>query len=290
LTRAEIIIDNDVSLDGEGNLIVDGLEVRSGDNVFSLPRWAKAELCGLVVTGAKGETGIRSSGVLAVRNSTVSGNEGGIRNGGIDTTEGSMTMTGVTVYGNICRRDDCAGGIQNFGTLEMTNCTVSGNQTLSAGGQVGGIFNGGTLRMESSTVTGNTYAPGEEKADIFGSYGGTITVANSLIDADCYMEDRAVVLSNGYNIESPGDTCGFDQAGDQSAVSAELLNLAELADNGGPTMTHEPGEGSVAIDQIPLEGCLDQDQRGAERPQGDACDVGSVEVEPPCSSASGGCL
>ena len=211
LTRAQIIIDNDVSLDGEGNLIVDGLEVRSGDNVFSLPRWAKAELCGLVVTGAKGESGIGSSGFLTLRNSTVSGNEGGIRNGSIDSAEGSMTMTGVTVSGNICRQDDCAGGIQNFGTLEMTNCTVSGNQTLSAGGQVGGIFNGGTLRMESSTVTGNTYAPGEEKADIFGSYGGTMTVANSLIDADCYMEDRAVVLSNGNNIESPGNTCGFHQ-------------------------------------------------------------------------------
>jgi hypothetical protein len=283
LTRAEIIIDNDVSLDGEGNLIVDGLEVRSGDSVFSLPRWAKAELCGLVVTGTKGEAGIASSGVLTVRNSAVSGNEGGIRNGSIDTTEGSMTMTGVTVSGNICRQADCAGGIQNFGTLEMTNCTVSGNQTLSAGGQVGGIFNGGTLRMESSTVTGNTYAPGEEKADIFGSGGGTITVANSLIDADCYMEERAVVLSNGYNIESPANTCGFDQTGDQSGVTAEQLNLGPLADNGGPTETHALEAGSKAINKIPASDCdVDEDQRGEPRPEtgGTMCDVGSVEVQP----------
>jgi hypothetical protein len=296
LTQAQIDIDNDVSLDGEGNLTVDGREVRSGDSVFSLPRWAKAELCGLVVTGAEGEAGIASSGVLTMRNSAVSGNEGGIRNGGIDTTDGSMTMTGVTVYGNICRRADCAGGVQNFGTLTMTNCTVSGNQALS-GSQAGGIFNGGTLTMVNSTVTGNTYAPGEEKGDIFGSYGGTITVANSLIDADCYMEDRAVVLSNGYNIESPGDTCGFDQEGDQSDVTAEQLNLGELADNGGSTMTHKPGDGgfddgsSVAIDAIPADACeVTEDQRGVERPEGEACDVGSVEVEPPCSSASGGCL
>jgi hypothetical protein len=194
-----------------------------------------------------------------------------------------MTMTGVTVYGNICRRDDCAGGIQNFGTLEMTNCTVSGNQTLSAGGQVGGIFNGGTLRMESSTVTGNTYAPGEEKADIFGSGGGTITVANSLIDADCYMEERAVVLSNGYNIESPANTCGFDQTGDQSGVTAEQLNLGPLADNGGPTETHALEAGSKAINKIPASDCdVDEDQRGEPRPEtgGTMCDVGSVEVQP----------
>jgi hypothetical protein len=278
LTRAEIIMDNDVSLDGEGNLIVDGLEVRGGDNVFSLPRWAKAELCGLVVTGAKGEAGIRSSGVLALRNSTVSGNEGGIRNGSIDTAEGSMTMTGVTVSGNICRQDDdCAGGIKNFGTLEMTNCTVSGNQTLSAGGQAGGIFNGGTLTIESSTVTGNTYARGEEKADIFGSYGGTITVSNSLIDADCYMEDRAVVLSNGYNIESPGSTCGFDPDG-TDLVNVPDPMLGPLQDNGGPTETHALLPGSPAINQIPGAACeVTTDQRGQPRPVGDGCDVGSFE-------------
>jgi len=282
LTRAEIIIDNDVSLDGEGNLIVDGIEVRSGDNVFSLPRWAKAELCGLVVTGAKGEAGIRSSGVLALRNSTVSGNEGGIQNGTIGTFDGSMTLTGVTVSGNICRRAHCAGGVQNFGTLTMTNCTVSENQALS-GSQAGGIFNGGTLTMVNSTVTGNTYAPGEEKADIFGSYGGTITASNSLIDADCYMEDRAVVLSNGYNIESPGDTCGFDtNKGDQINVSADDLNLGPLANNGGPTMTHALEAGSVAIDQIPEADCqVSEDQRGLPRPVvivgPESCDVGAFE-------------
>ncbi|MBW2380637.1 MAG: hypothetical protein JRG70_13980, partial [Deltaproteobacteria bacterium] len=131
--------------------------------------------------------------------------------------------------------------------------------------------------------TGNTYAPGEEKGDIFGSYGGTITVSNSLIDADCYMEDRAVVLSNGYNIESPGDTCGFDQEGDQSGVSSVELNLGELADNGGPTKTHKPGPGSVAIDAIPADMCeVTEDQRSQPRPEtgGTMCDVGAFEVQP----------
>jgi len=59
-------------------------------------------------------------------------------------------------------------------------------------------------------------------------------------------------------------------------MSAEELNLGELADNGGPTMTHalltEPTV-SVAIDQIPEAECLDADgaalttdQRGEPRP------------------------
>ena len=277
LTRAEIIIDNDVSLDGEGNLIVDGLEVRSGDSVFSIPRWAKAELCGLVVTGAKGESGIGSSGILTVRNSTVSGNVGGIQNGSIGTTEGSMALIGVTVSENTCQQQaDCAGGIQNFGTLTMSNCTVSGNQAGSRS-QVGAVFNGGTLTMVGSTVSGNTYGPGEEKGDIFSSGDGTMTVTNSVIDADCFTEENAVVISNGYNIESPGNTCGFDQTGDQSGVSGVLLDLQPLADNGGPAQTHSITIDSAAFNTGTCE--VDEDQRGVTRPQGPACDVGAFELE-----------
>ena len=62
--------------------------------------------------------------------------------------------------------------------------------------------------------------------------------------------------------------------------------LGPLQDNGGPTMTHALGPGSVAIDHIPAVDCVDADgaplttdQRGVTRPQGDACDVGAVEME-----------
>jgi hypothetical protein len=68
------------------------------------------------------------------------------------------------------------------------------------------------------------------------------------------------------------------------------LNLGELADNGGPTMTHKPGDGdfgdgSVAIDKIPAVDCVDADgeplttdQRG--EPRDSMCDVGAFEVQP----------
>jgi hypothetical protein len=105
-------------------------------------------------------------------------------------------------------------------------------------------------------------------------------VTNSVVDGDC----EGPPTSNGYNIESPGDTCGFDQPTDQINVSAEDLKLGELADNGGPTMTHALGEGSVAIDVIPAEDCVDADgaplttdQRGF--PRDSMCDVGSFEVQ-----------
>jgi len=101
---------------------------------------------------------------------------------------------------------------------------------------------------------------------------------STLIDGEC--DGPADVTSNAYNIESPGDTCGFDQEGDQSGVTPEELNLGPLADNGGPTMTHALDPGSVAIDAIPTCEPLTTDQRGQPRPVGDGCDVGSFEVQP----------
>ncbi|NNE17256.1 MAG: hypothetical protein HKN10_02155 [Myxococcales bacterium] len=133
------------------------------------------------------------------------------------------------------------------------------------------------MTLTNSTVSGNTggFSGGMENF-------GTMTLTNSLVSDDC----RGDITSNGYNIESPGDTCGFDQLTDQANVGADDLKLGPLQDNEGPTETHALGEGSVAIDVIPEVDCVDADsaplttdQRGVERPQGDACDVGAVEME-----------
>jgi hypothetical protein len=107
-------------------------------------------------------------------------------------------------------------------------------------------------------------------------------VANSLVDGDC----DGGITSNGYNIESPGNTCGFDQQGDQTGKTSEELNLGPLQNNGGLTKTHAlkllPTR-SAAIDQIPETDCgVTTDQRGEPRPAGaeSKCDVGAFEVQP----------
>ena len=113
-----------------------------------------------------------------------------------------------------------------------------------------------------------------------------LTSHHSLLDGDCAQDEQsgATWTSGGYNIKSPGDTCGFDQTGDQRGVTAEQLNLGPLQNNGGPTMTHalltEPVV-SVAVDQIPEADCeVTEDQRGLPRPGGTMCDVGAFEVQP----------
>ena len=134
-------------------------------------------------------------------------------------------------------------------------------------------------------MSGNT---AESGASIFfdniADEAGALTITNSLIDGDCVESTQGGtdITSTGYNIESPGNTCGFDQTGDLVNITEGQLDLGELAANGGLTMTQSLGAGSVAIDHIPAIDCeVDEDQRGEPRPEtgGTMCDVGAFEVQ-----------
>jgi hypothetical protein len=265
VTEAVIVIDNDVVLDGEGSLTVDGNGVH---RVFFVSEGVTAELRGFRITNGFHEESLDG---------------GGIRDGGAGIlNSGTLAVTDSTVSGNSLgpfpvRPGPGGGGIFNHGTMTLTNSTVSDN---SAKGDLGaGISNSGTMTLTNSTVSENSADDG-----IGIQNWGTMTVTNSLVEGDC---GNTRVASGGYNIESPGDTCGFDQPTDQSSVTAEQLNLGPLQDNGGPTMTHalliEP-TASVAIDVIPADDCeVDADQRGEPRPSGpeSKCDVGSFELQVP---------
>jgi hypothetical protein len=129
----------------------------------------------------------------------------------------------------------------------------------------------------NSTISENTAA---RSAGAIRSYG-TLALTNTLVKGDC----AGAMTSNGYNIENPGNTCGFDQSTDMPGMSADDLKLGDLADNGGPTKTHALEAGSEATDKIPAVDCeVDEDQRGEPRPAGTTdpklCDVGAFEVQP----------
>ena len=102
------------------------------------------------------------------------GNSGGNLGGGLENG-GTLTLTNSTVSGNSATYD--AGGIYNYGTLTLTNSTVSGNSTIY---DAGGIYNQGTLTLTNSTVSGNstTY-------DVGGIYNcGTLTLTNSTVSGN----------------------------------------------------------------------------------------------------------
>ncbi|MGB5696289.1 MAG: right-handed parallel beta-helix repeat-containing protein [Polyangiales bacterium] len=223
-----------------------------------------------------GNAGIVNSGTLTVTNSTVSGND---RSGIHNEDGGTLRLTDSTVSGNTVIYGGGGGIRNNLGTVMLTNCTVSGNTADSGGGIRNNL---GTVMLTNCTVSGNT---ADDGAGIFND-GGTLTVTNTLVDDVCGGD---TMVSGGNNIESPNDTCGFDQTSDQPGVSTDDLKLGPLADNGGPTMTHALLPGSVAINVIREADCVDADgaplttdQRGEPRPEtgGTMCDVGAFEVQP----------
>jgi len=269
---ALIDIENDVILDGEGNLTVE-------TGFFLVDDEIMVELRGFVFTNGSCLANI-DPGTLIIRNCTITASDCSAVGVGPVFNSGAMTLTDSTVSENEgTGKSQVGGGIHNLGWMSITNSTVSGNTEVIAGG---GIYNDGTMLITNSTVSGNM-ASGSGGGI---ANGGEMLITNTLVDNDC----RGVAVSGGHNIESPGNTCGFDQAkGDQFDVTAEQLNLGPLQDNGGPTMTHALLPGSVAIDQIPEADCVDADgaalttdQRGEPRPEtgGTMCDVGAFEVQP----------
>jgi hypothetical protein len=335
VTVDEIVIDNDVILDGR-NLTVDGtLEHR----LFSVLEGVTAELwrftvkqghwadaaggggggiynqgdlnvlnctikdsesvpvCvggGICTNGTGG--GILNDGTMTITNSTIAGNRaqgGGISSfgggvGGGISNEGTLTLMNSTVFRNVGQV--WGGGIANGrgprllgATLTVINTTVSDNLVTAFGSTVSrgaGVWNEGTATLISSTMSENL-ADGGNIGNSLASGRGTLTVSNSVVDGNCDGD----IASAGYNIESPGNTCGFNEQTDLANVTSDDLDLEFLLDNGGPTRTHKLLPGSVAIDFIPEEACIDvagepltTDQRGVERPRGPQCDAGAFEL------------
>ena len=162
-------------------------------------------------------------------------------------------------------------------TLTLINSTVSGNAAGNAAGNGGGgIYNeDGTAELANSTVSSNTTT---SNGGGISNAGGTVTIDNTIVANSLAGDDCAGVITvEGNNfVESPG-ACVIVGSGTANGGFDPLLG--PLANNGGPTQTHALLAGSPAIDA----GSADcpppaTDQRGVARPQGPACDIGSVEV------------
>ncbi|WP_436794334.1 choice-of-anchor Q domain-containing protein [Actinospongicola halichondriae] len=238
---------------------------------------------------------------LTVVDSTISGNTAA-RGGGVHVDNFAVvSIEGSTISGNSATGDfgdtqrfrgdgpECGygGGFsQDDGDSEgntIVNSTFSGNVADCGGG---GLHMVATTQLTNVTIFGNSSPDAgnvlfEPWDDAKATFVNSI-VAEPLLGDDCLTMDDAIVSAGG-NIQSD-DTCGFDEASDQTVAD---VMLGALADNGGATMTHLPLEGSAAIDGALDDPCPEVDQRDLSRPiDGDAdgttaCDVGAVEVRTP---------
>lgn len=273
--------------------------------VFEVAAGTRAELRDLAVRHGRSETtgaGIVNEGTLqlvrcAVTDNVALGNGGGILNSGVLTVQDSLLASNQAARG---------GGLYAAGTATLTNVTFSSNGATRDFG--GGLYAIADVAVHANNVTlhantaisrgGGVYAEGSPFIGRNAAkFSNSILAGNfSNSDPDC----SGSPLSGGYNVVGQRTDCT-----DFSAAKHDLLGilgspiitkLAVLADNGGPTPTHQILAGSPAIDAgnpaAPgtAEGsCAATDQRGIARPgpPGTRCDIGAFEVTTACVAGGG---
>jgi CSLREA domain-containing protein len=256
---------------------------------------------------AKTGGGLTIDSPATLRDCVVSNNTSDYAGGGglnISTSDGRyVEISGSTISGNSIadQAGGAGGGISVYGTLYVSNSTISGNHAIGYGGGIYAYGSGGSLHMASSTVVLNSAQTNPYRQDAGAGVSMNGTAPNSIINSiiayntaadlidppDCGLFDNTIILTSSYNLvgssggSSPG-ACAFDGTGDVTNASPGVSQT--LANNGGPTQTHALLVGSPAIDAGDPAGCKDNvgallttDQRGFTRPDGAHCDVGAYE-------------
>jgi hypothetical protein len=127
----------------------------------------------------------------------------------------NVTIAGLTITNGSLSYPESGGGIDNSGTLTVSNSTISGNHATLQGG---GIYNEGTLTLSNSTVSGNAASIGSGISKGGGIYNsGTLTVSSSTI-----VDNWAI--SGDYDEPPPRDCY---------AVGGGIYNLGTLTISDG---------------------------------------------------------
>ena len=310
---------------GDGSVVIEDSSISENlgpgiENFGRLTIW-RTTIAANVSTFGGG--GIYNSGDLIVGSSIISANEastgGGVFNSGSlsifgTSVEGNTAEEGGGVYGYDASRFGGDLWLYRLGVIELAGSTISNNtaqrgagiyslslrmtawnNTLSgntASQEGGALYVGGTTLgasttyLTQNTIVDNTAPVGS--ALVASGDAPTVRFSGNVVSGGCIAQGNAVVFeSQGYNIESPGESCGLIESSDEPNTTSEQLSLGTLQDNGGETETHLPATDSIAINLIPVGECANVlpvepgfDQRSVERPQGTGCDAGSVEVVP----------
>lgn len=225
--------------------------------------------------------GIYNDGSLTVIDSAITGNAAnGNGGGGIWNDDYTSYLIQTTTIANNATAGN-GGGISSEDDGTIINSTITGNQADSDGGGIYSRYY--DVVISYSTITDNT-ANGVGD----GINAGNLTLRATIVAANGDSDIAGLngeVTSLGYNLVGNGTDTGLvnGQNNDIVGSSASPVDpmLASLADNGGPTKTIAPLDGSPAIDHIPESACaVTTDQRGEPRPgSDDACDIGAFETQ-----------
>ena len=217
---------------------------------LSIGAGANSFVYGFTISNGSSYTGggIYNDGTLTLSTMTLSGNvtRAGYDGGGIyNDAQGTLIVDQSAIVGNAAPYGS-GGGIFNLATVTLSDSTLSANSATEGAG--GGLYNLGAVTMNNSTLSANS------------SNGGT---GGGLYNISALTVSDSIVSGN-----SDGDVGGTynDAGGNQIGVSG--IDLGALGNYGGPTQTMLPLPGSPAIcagsiGLIPAG--ITTDQRGTPR-------------------------
>jgi len=242
------------------------------------------------------------NGTLTIVDSIFKNNVAGYA-GVLNNSRGVVNIRNSAFIGNRAEDDNAEGGaIRNFfGSLDIRNSSFTENS-----GQNGGaiyIFDT-TLNITDSTLGGNEAGLG---GALYVTYLHEVTfthvtVANNraedgggIYNDNIDDDDGAINLRNSVIAGNPGGDCVtgvhkniFSWIGDGScsaALQGDPMFGEMVVATDDTTAYLPPLENSPLIDSANLQYCTETDQLDVARPQGDACDIGAIEVMLPVDNA-----
>jgi hypothetical protein len=280
---------------GAGAVVASGVDLVFFDSAVTQNR-----MDATAINGAGGIANIQGvvTGSTTLVNTTVADNRRTLGStmstprtaGGVLSVSVPLTIRSSTISGNIAgpgNVNTAVGGVlQSNAPLTIENSTVSGNS--SQGGTVtqrgGGVVSDtGDVTLREATIADNfTSFDGALGQNIAAVGAGTRVLRNTVFSG-AFVSCSGTWTSQGGNVEA-GNSCPLSPAQGDKPFTNPVL--AELADNGGPTLTRALGPESSAIDAGRPAWCSPFDQRGVTRPQINGCDSGAYEVGPPVNTAA----
>ena len=238
------------------------------------------------VAGPAGKTGEATPGV------TISGNAvtevAGVSEKELITVKTGVTATlkHVVVTGG---GEGANAGIEDEGTLDVENATISGN----IGTQIQ-VASGATANLTNSTLSdGHAFGLGNEGTASFvnvtvvhnasggvGGNAGTLSLTNTIVALNgptATPQCSGNTITNDHSLASDA-SCG----GEAAFQNKTPLLQTSLSNDGGSTTLYSEKAGSPTIDAGDPAKCPATDQRGYSRPDvtSTACDIGADEYSP----------
>ncbi len=297
-SSAPIALRNLTLTGGNAGVFPAGSKQRNGSALWVADRFTGlvVTLEGVVASGNLGPNAIASVTTLHIDESTISDNRGGaavrLTTDAASKTGASATrITNTVIEGNDGLALNAVKEEAQSHQFVLENATLSGNNRFPTV-QAAAIFTTNSGQLNHVTISDDG-GSGLTLIDDFFAGIPVVEVQNSIFASNVAgsvttVGDGIVLpVSRGGNVLDDAGGGVFTGTGDQINSNPAV---APLADNGGPTLSHDLLPESTAIDAAlasgPLGPCPDRDQRGELRPldgDGDglaACDAGAVEFVP----------